>query len=137
MKNLAENKELLKAIEKTGNEYYNVEDFVSDAKTYIKAIKQSRMVCTIESVSSSGMSRVLKFNSCEGKAGKFNYRSYSLLFKTLGYKQARNSWGFTVSGCGMDMVFHTNYTIIHQLHKYGLLNKKDCEVLAQMTPTVL
>jgi len=137
MKNLAENKELLKAIAGTNNEYYNVEDFISDAKKYIKAIKEGRMICIIESVSSSGMSRVLKFNSCEKGTKTFSYRSYSLLFKTLGYKQARNSWGFTISGCGMDMIFHTNYTIIHQLHKYGLLNKKDCDKLAQMTPTCL
>ena len=135
---LEKNSDLQKSIKATQNEYYNTADFLNDAKSYIKAIKENRMICIIESVSSSGMSRVLRFVSCEKNKyhkNHFNYRNYSLFFKTLGYSQAKNSDGFRVNGCGMDMVFNTNYCNIHDLKRLGLLSKKDADKLCQMTPT--
>ena len=44
---------------------------------------------------------------------------------------------FTIGGCGMDMIFHTNYTIIHRLYKLGFMTKKECEKLCQMTPSII
>lgn len=130
-------KDLTKAISKVS--YYDVDAFISDAKAYIDAIYHRRMACVIVSVARSGMSRVLKFTSFEphneGKSGY--YRQYNALFKALGYKADRNQEGFTVNGCGMDMIFHTNYSIIHRLMREGFITKKECEVLAQLTPTVL
>lgn len=128
--------ELTKAIAKLGNEYYTEEDFKRDAKIYIQAIKEGRMLCTIQSVAKSGMSRVLKFNSCEiGDSGRGWYRQYNMLFKVLGYKE--KDYGFRVSGCGMDMVFHTNYCNIRDFYNLGLIDEEECDKLSQMTPTVL
>ena len=133
--NINADKEISKAI--SSNEYYSTEQFISDAKTYIKAIKDGRMLCIIKSVSSSGMSRKLAFNSCECNKTRSSYRSYLGLLSTLGYKFKDREYSFTVHGCGMDMVFNTNYVIMHRFKRLGLITAKECEVLAQKTPTVL
>lgn len=135
IKNIQDNKEIIKNIEKLN--YYNVEQFISDAKTYIKAIKERRMVCIIRSVSQSGMSRNLKFLSCEGTKGNFNHRQYICLFTALGYKEVQRTGTFKINGCGMDMIFNTNYNIIHDLKRLGFINDDDCRRLAQMTPSNL
>ena len=134
---LENNKDLQKAITKTGNSYYKTEDFLKDAKSYIKAIQERRMLCVVESVSNSGMSRNLKFHSCEKNKNtkSFYFRNYTLLFKTLGYTQVKNSYAFRVNGCGMDMIFHTNYSNIRHFLHLGIINKKQAEKLEQMTPS--
>jgi len=120
------------------SEYYSLEDFVEDAVSYIKAIKSGRMLCIIHSVSNSGMSRVLSFKACEKSKTGYNYRQFAFMFKVLGYTETKKySSQFRVSGCGMDMVFHTNYSIIHDLYRMGLINKKECSTLSQKTPVVL
>jgi hypothetical protein len=84
------------------------------------------------------MSRTIKFLSCEKTKTGFYYSNYNCLFDVLGFTPAKgNDFYFRIGGCGMDMIFHTNYTIIHRLHRLGLINKKDCERLAQMTPSVI
>lgn len=141
--NVKTNKEILKGISKLN--YYTVENFISDAKDYIKAIKEHRMLCVIEKVSSSGMSRNIKFHSCEKngidntapEANNFYYRQYRCLFIALGYTEVRNADSFRVGGCGMDMIFHTNYTIIHRLHRLEFIKKDECNNLAQQTPVCL
>lgn len=132
--NILADKKITKAIE--DNSYYSTEQFIADAQTYIKAIKGNRMLCIIKSVSSSGMSRKLKLNSFEGSKKGGYYRQYFSLLSTLGYK-VDNKDAFTIHGCGMDMVFHTNYSIMHTFKRLGLITAKECEVLAQQTPTVL
>lgn len=114
-----------------------IKNFISDAKNYIKAIKERRMFCVIHSVSKSGMTRTISFHSCEksGNKKQYCYRQYYCFFKALGYSKVRDSYFFRIHGCGMDMIFHTNYTIIHYLESLGFINKKQCEKLAQMTPT--
>jgi hypothetical protein len=135
-KNIESNKELSKKIASIS--YYTVENFISDVKAYISAIKERRMLCVIESVAPSGMSRVLKYNSCGGnKKTGFNYRQYSCLFESLGYSRAKNSDGFRVNGCGMDMNFNTNYNNIHDFYSLGFITKEECAKLAQATPVVL
>lgn len=130
---------LTKEIEKAINaqRYYSVEDFEKDCLTYINAIESGRMMCSIHSVAKSGMSRVLSFHSCESQhnSDKCYYRQYSSLFCALGYKESGN--GFRINGCGMDMVFHTNYSIIHDFKQLELITKEQCDHLAQQTPTVL
>lgn len=131
--NIYNDKEITKFV--NYQNYYEVDDFIRDAKTYIKAIKARRMLCTIKSVSSSGMSRVIKFNSFEGSKMSGGFRQYWSLFSAMGYKESKgNRDAFTVHGLGMDMVFHTNYTIIHRL---GFMSKKEVTYLAQQTPTIL
>lgn len=111
--------------------------FYQNAKRYIKAIKDGRMCCIIESVSSSGMSRTLKFMECSGGKHGYSYLNFYNLFKNLGYTKVKNSDCFRVHGCGMDMVFATNYNICHQLKKLGIITKKTCDKLAQKTPITL
>jgi hypothetical protein len=126
-------KEIIKNIDKK-LKYYTQEQFIQDCKTYINAIKEGRMINVIKSVSSSGMSRVIKFTSCEpSNNGKYYQRNYNCLFIALGYTEAKND-GFRINGCGMDMIFHTNYSIIHSFKHIGLISKEDCEILCQMTP---
>lgn len=138
IKNIENNKELIKSLNKVS--YYDIERFVEDAKAYIKAIKDKRMINSIGSVSSSGMSRTIKFLSCE--KSKYNkdhyYRNYFAFFKALGYSEAnKNDHYFRINGCGMDMIFHTNYSIVHNLTRLGFLTKKECESLAQDTPQTI
>ena len=141
MNTITLSKEVVKAIAK--NEYYNEEQFINDAKKWVEAIKQGRVICTVASVSKSGMSRKLKFLSCEpskynnenGEEIRYNYRQYNVMLECLGFKFSRDSWAITVNGCGMDMIFHTNYTIMHNFKSMGIITKEECESLAQMTPT--
>jgi hypothetical protein len=128
-------KEVIENIKKLN--YYSLEQFQQDAQTYIKAIKEGRMLCVIKSVSKSGMSRVIKFNSAEHGKERTNFRQYSCLFETLGYKESRSQSGYTVNGCGMDMIFHTNYSIIHSFKNMGIITKEEADKLAQQTPVLL
>ncbi len=137
IKNIEANKELMKAISK--NNFLTPESFIENALIYIKAIKENRMICKIDSVSKSGMSRTLKFLSCEKNKHynkTFYYRQYISFFEALGYTFNDRDC-FRINGCGMDMVFHTNYTIIHRLGRLGILNPKEVEILAQKTPSVI
>ena len=134
-RNIEANKEIIKGIENVT--HYDTSRFIEDAKSYIKAIKEGRMINSIGSVSKSGMSRNIKFLSCEKerRGNKFYYSNYFCLFKALGFNESRNKdHYFTIGGCGMDMIFHTNYTIIHRLCRLGFITKKECASLAQDTP---
>lgn len=130
-------KDVMKRISKLN--YYSPEQFVKDAQKYISAIEQRRMVCIIHSVSQSGMSRTMSFHSCEKykEKGRYGYRQYACLFLSLGYRESNNRYGFLIGGCGMDMVFATNYNVIHALYRRGFMDKKTCERLAQATPDCL
>lgn len=123
------------------NNIYQVDDsiFIDHAKRYVKAIKEGRMLCSIESVAPSGMSRVIKFVEVSKHSDRNQYSvlNFYQFFLMLGYTRAKNSDGFRVNGCGMDMVFHTNYSIIHKLHRLGFVTKKQCCELAQKTPHVI
>lgn len=134
-------KELLKRVNKSYyvNEQNSITHFIRDVRTYIKAIEEGRMLCIIRSVSKSGMSRVIKFNSSEkGKERKYWFRQYCALFDALGYTPAKNDRdAYRIGGCGMDMVFHTNYSNMHKFERLGFITKEECGKLAQMTPTVL
>ena len=123
-------KEVLKRIEK--EEYYSVDDFISDCKTYIKAVKSGRVLYEVTHVSTSGVSRNINIKSYEGKMSQGYYRSYSLMLKVLGYKFAYTySWDIKVSGCGINMLFATNYNIIHTFERFGFITKKTCVILSQ------
>ena len=122
-----------KAIDK--QDFYSREDFISDVKTYVKAIKENRMFCVIDSVSQSGMSRNIHFHSSEKYGSRNGFRQYWTLFTVLGYSKGNSRYNFRISGCGMDMIFHTNYSNIHLFKRLGFLTDKECEKLCQMTPT--
>jgi hypothetical protein len=125
-----------KKLKLSGN-YYEVENFINDGLSYIEAIKQGRMLVAIMKVSQSGMSRNMVFTACTyGKSGgkiNYRYRYYNLFFKTLGFRVNQNN-ELVIGGCGMDMVFHTNYTVIRTLRNLGFISSKQCRELEQKTP---
>lgn len=135
IKRIEIDKELMKNI--NNNKYYTSEMFLSDAQQYIKAVNSGRMICIIKKVSPSGMSRNLKFMSAEGKKSEHYHRQYINLFLAMGYKEVENTGTFRINGCGMDMVFATNYNIINKLIRLGILREEIGKVLAQKTPNVL
>lgn len=138
IKNIESNKELMSTLNKM--DHYSIERFIDDAQCYIKAIKDRRMINSIGSVASSGMSRTMKFLSCEPITHDktFYYRNYFQFFRALGFKEAdKHSHYFRIHGCGMDMVFYTNYRNIHNLHRLGMITKEECEKLAQATPQTI
>lgn len=106
---------------------------------YIKAIKEKRMICNIESVSSSGMSRNIKFvemRKCTELKEHFILNFYKF-FVVMGYTKVKNSDCFRITGCGMDMIFNTNYNIIHNLYNMGFISKQICSTLSQKTPYII
>jgi hypothetical protein len=131
MKTIHLTKEMIKNLE--NEEYYTNEQFIKDCKTYIKALKSGRLQYRVTHVSSSGMSRNILISSYEGTMTKGHYRNYKHVLLILGYKFAdRYSNDIKVNGCGMNMLFATNYNIIHTFYNIGLINKKQCEILSQL-----
>ena len=110
--------------------YYSETAFVNDAKAYIAAVKSGRILYTVTSVSKSGMSRNISVKSFEGKMTEGWYRNYYVFLRILGYS-LDTGYNIRVSGCGMNMLFATNYNIIHSLHRMGFVSKKECGVLCQ------
>ena len=124
-------KEMLKAIDNM--DYYTQEDFIRDSNIYIKALKSGRLQYSVTNVSKSGMSRDILISSYEGSMNKGYYRNYTFMLEVLGYKFAsKYSSEIKISGCGMNMLFATNYNIIHTFKRIGLINQKSCDVLAQL-----
>lgn len=118
------------------------EDFIKDGIDYVKAIKDGRMINSIASVSSSGDSRHIKFLSCEkGDKNYYQhsyYSNYNMFFESLDFTPSRKHDGyFNINGFGMDMIFDTNYRIIHSLKRLGFITDAQCRVLAQKTPTTI
>lgn len=140
-----------KALAKKIEEYYQYRgdgyslesmayQFLCDAVGYLKAVEQRRIYCIIRSVSKSGMSRIMDFGEFSINKTKFGHGNYCTFYSflgALGYNYLKDRDGYRISGCGMDMVFHTNYSIVHNLESIGLINKSVCASLSQMTPTCL
>lgn len=133
-KNIESSKELVKMLKKCG---MTIDRFISDAMTYIAAVKERRIHYTVDTVSKSGMSRTLIITSCEksrynGKLQHY-YRQYNGMLEVLGYSVKR---GYTdsirVGGCGMNMLFATNYSIIWTFYRLGFISRKVCDILAQI-----
>ena len=117
--------------------YYCTADLYNSIITYIKATKERRMLCVINKVSASGMSRTMMFHSTEKNKSEHYTRNYYSLFKAYGHIFRGRSYHATISGCGMDMVWNTNYNMIHWFRKLGFISKKQCDRLSQQSPTCL
>ena len=123
--------EMIKRIE--SNQYYSKQAFVKDCQTYIKALKSGRLQYRVTSVSKSGMSRDILISSFEGSMAKGYYRNYTSMLEALGFNFAsKYASEIRVKGCGMNMLFATNYNIIHTFKDIGLISKKQCQTLAQI-----
>jgi len=130
MKNVVLSKEMLKNISIV--EYYTEEDFIKDCKCYIKALKSGRLQYTVTHVSNSGMSRNIFIQSYEGTMTKGHFRTYFSMLQVLGYKFAsKYSSDIKIGGCGMNMLFATNYNICHDFNRMGLINDAECKILSQ------
>lgn len=138
-KNIAENKGFSKFL--AGEKYTTAESLAHDCLRYVSAIREGRMICNIESVSASGMSRVLAFYEVAkldrplNDGRKFCLLNFHQFFRALGY--TRSGDGFRVTGCEMDMVFDTNYNIIHKLAALGAISETEKKKLAQITPPIV
>lgn len=130
MKNVVLSKEMFKNISIV--EYYTEEDFIKDCKCYIKALKSGRLQYTVTHVSNSGMSRNIFIQSYEGTMTKGHFRTYFSMLQVLGYKFAsKYSSDIKIGGCGMNMLFATNYNICHDFNLMGLINDAECKILSQ------
>ena len=135
LNNVKSNKELQRNLKKLYS--FDSEDFIRNSERYIKACEENRMFCVIHSVSKSGMSRKLSFyESTFSKEGKGVFLNFTALFIALGYSDRNRDGKFTINGCGIDMVFHTNYSIIHSLYNLGMITNEECYTLSQNTPTI-
>jgi hypothetical protein len=119
--------------------------FERTAKQYIKTVEQRRMICFVQGVSRSGMTRRMTFKACIWHKGIDTYSYVNMNWFIHAATGATGATGIrinkdrelVVEGCGMDMVFNTNYTVIHSLQRLGYLKPKRAERLAQMTPTAV
>ena len=130
MKQIKLSQEVINNLKKEN--YYTEEAFINDAKTYIKAVKSCRIHYSVTQVSASGMSRNISIMSYEGSMSKGYYRNCFAMLRVMGYRSAdKYSHDIKVSGCGMNMLFATNYNIIHSFYRMGFINKTTCDTLAQ------
>lgn len=133
-KNISENKSIMTRLK--ANKYYSLDDLIKDIRCYIAALKAGRLQYSVLSISRSGMCRNITIQSCERSTWdhktRYYYRQYNNLLEILGYSIVR---GYTdvirVGGCGMDMLFATNYSLIHTFARMGFISKKECSVLCQ------
>lgn len=125
-------------IDKNSQEYCN-KNFLADAKKWVSAIKQGRVICDVARVLKQGTERRLKYLSWErsyrGQVRGF-YRSYYCFFKALGYKMDSDGC-VIVDGCGMDMNFNHCYNIAHDLKSFGIITNKTCKEIREITPTII
>lgn len=133
-KNIENDKELLKNLKKVD---MPIERFIGDAQTYLRAVKERRISYAVDTVSKSGMSRTLTITSCERSRWEnkvvYHYRQYNTMLQAMGYSIKRGYRdSIRVHGCGMNMLFATNYNIVWSLHRLGFISRKQCDVLCQM-----
>ena len=125
-------KDIMRRINK--EKYYSIEDLIADIQTYINAVKSGRILYDVITVSKSGMSRTIRITSCEKeKSGKNRhyYRQYQRMLGVLGETVVGYSYTIRVHGCGMNMLFSTNYNLMHTFCRLGFISKKQCKELAQ------
>lgn len=129
-KNIEANKSIMKALK--ADEYYSVDRLISDIQCYINAVKTGRILYTVMSVANSGMSRCVSIKSCEKSGSRFYYRQYNCMLKALGYSIKRGYEDTVrVNGCGMNMLFATNYNLMHTFKRLGFISDKVCAELCQ------
>jgi len=137
--NIEKINEYIKGYNKKNDYKIDANTFIDNAKRYVKAIKENRMICSIGLVSKSGMSRTIKFVELAKSDDSDRHHLYNFyqFFDVLGYTKIKDSDYFRIGGCGMDMIFNTNYNIIHNLKRMGFITDDECRTLSQNTPSVI
>lgn len=105
----------------------SLDEFNSSATRYLKASRQKRLMCVVDSVSRSGISRNIKII----EQVKGNVLNFTTLLDVLGFTCV-NYYYFRVSN-----VFDAHYRVIYKLYKLGYITKKTCDSLTQHTPHTL
>ena len=100
---------------------------------FIKALQENRVLCVVRHVSKSGMTRHFSYIQSHKNGG---FASYPSLWEGMGFKLSKD-YDVIAGGCGMDMNFHTIYSLVHGFYNNGWISKKAFEKLSQMTPTVI
>lgn len=72
--------------------------------------------CSLEHVSASGMTRWIKLYVVHDN--QLRHITYDAS-QVTGWRRTRGRDGLQVDGCGMDMGFHTVYTLAYYLHGDG------------------
>ena len=133
-RNIRNDRELMNGLKKVD---MSIDQFIRDAQTYLRAVTERRISYTVATVSKSGMSRTLIITSCErsrweGKVSYY-YRQYNTMLQAMGYSVKRGYRdSIRVYGCGMNMLFATNYNIVWSLHRLGFISRRQCDLLCQM-----
>ena len=130
MQNITLSKDIEKRLSK--EEYYTKEMLLDDIQDYIKALKEGRLQYLVMNVSSNGMSRNILIQSCEQNKNNnnFYFRQYSRMFEMLNYKLDKD-YNIRVSGCGMNMLFATNYYLIQTFKSMNIITENEANILAQ------
>ena len=122
-------KDIMKRINK--EKYYSVDALISDINTYIAAVKTGRIRYSVISVSKSGMSRTIEVTSCEkSTCGRYYYIQYQSMLAALGYNTNDNGI-IRVTGYGVNMIFGTNYNLMHKFCRLGFISDTQCDKLSQ------
>lgn len=111
-------------------EYLKSENGQMNAKRFIKALKEGRIICVVKHVSSSGMSRDIAFREVIKTKYGYSMLQFDWFFEQLGWPRAKNYDAIRVGGCGMDMRFHVIYSVCSELKYYGFKLPKDWVSLA-------
>ena len=86
-----------------------VESFAEDLEHIKRALLNGTFYVKVDSVASSGMSRVLILGYIRNN--KFIRIWHPLILNLAGCNKDGR-----IGGCGMDMCFHAQYTLFHNLH---------------------
>ena len=91
------------------NNYLNSENGKANAMRFISALTERRLLCVVKKVSSSGTSRQIFFGEMCFNNGFAHLCQFNYFLGCLGFRYKNDSGLVSVSGCGMDMIFHTLY----------------------------
>ena len=102
-------------------EYLKSEEGQRNAKRFIKALKEGRIVCGVKHVSKSGMSRIISVCEVAKPKGckRFYMYQFNWFIKQMGWTYADDWSAIRVGGCGMDMIFHLLYSVCSSLKYHG------------------
>ena len=113
------------------NRYLETNEGKQNAKRFILALEEKRLLCVVKNVSSSGMSRQIFFGEMHfedhrplGNSSAAVYQ-FNWFFGQLGFRYRQDSALVSVYGCGMDMIFHTLSNVCGILKEAGFVLPSD------------